>query len=288
MGAAEQGVFRRVFIEQAIKQGQQDGLSYKKRPIQGAYRTLGVDWDKFSAGPNFVVLQKNPQDLTHFQVVYREELPRSQYVLDAGVKKVLTLNEKWKPAAIFVDRGAGELQVEQLQLAGLTNLRGISFKENIEFWDPGKNEDKSVPAKHAMVNIAQWMIEKGLVSLAEEDEILMKQLLLYRIENVTPTGTYVYTSKEDHAIAAFLLALFAMVLTTDNPYTSRRQYADIEFIKDPIVQHFNRLSDPTVKRPNQEPPEIKYEPSGFSYATPGLRTPSRRTMLPPTRRSMIR
>ena len=45
-------------------------------------------------------------------------VPRSEYSYDLAVKTIIELNDIYKPAMIYCDRGAGEYQIEQLCIYG--------------------------------------------------------------------------------------------------------------------------------------------------------------------------
>jgi hypothetical protein len=252
---------------------------------------MGVDWDKYGASPNICVLEINPVDNLHYQVIYREETEKSQYTLDFAVKRVLELNKVFHPAYIYVDRGYGELQYEQLRMAGLNHVKGIVYNGNTEFYDARTQSMGKVPTKHAMVNIMQWMFEKGLVKLPTNDPILIKQLQLYRVEKITPTGIPVYSTKDDHAVCAFMMALFALVENFNNPYVTRREYGDPKLFKVNYYKNFPPIGEGrTTEKPVDFDEQFRVVRragllSGFLYGTfsTQIEPRSKISSSPPTR-----
>jgi hypothetical protein len=63
-----------------------------------------------------------------------------------------------------------------------------------------------------MVNALAKAFEDNRMILSPFDDVLHKQLVDYTIERVTPTGTPVFTSKNEHFVDALGLAYLAMVL----------------------------------------------------------------------------
>jgi len=63
-----------------------------------------------------------------------------------------------------------------------------------------------------MVNALSKVFEDGRIMLSPFDDVLHKQLVDYTIERVTPTGTPVFTSKDEHFVDALGLAYLAMVI----------------------------------------------------------------------------
>lgn len=80
---------------------------YKDRAPVNPFRTMGVDWDKYSASSSIVILD---YDLIRqkFKIIKRVEVPRAEYSYDKAVQTVVELNEQYNPSWIYCDRGAGE------------------------------------------------------------------------------------------------------------------------------------------------------------------------------------
>ena len=77
------------------------------RAPQNMWRTVGCDFDKFSAGSSIVVLDYDPK-IQKFWVMNRIEVPRGEYSLDNAVNWIIQINEIYDPRWIFMDRGYGD------------------------------------------------------------------------------------------------------------------------------------------------------------------------------------
>jgi replicative DNA helicase len=188
-------------------------------PAPPALRTMGVDWDKVSSTPQIVIVEYN-ESLRKFQVVLRESIPKSEFTLDNAVNRIIELNEIYNPAFIYCDRGFGEYQVETLHAYGLRHpetglaqkVKGKHFGENLELVDPATKELVKKPLKHFMVNQTAVFFERQKLLLSPFDEELFNQIINYSVVRVTASGQPVYTSKNEHALDAMMLAILAFVL----------------------------------------------------------------------------
>lgn len=81
--------------------------SLNNPPPFNPFRTMGIDWDKFSASSSIVILD---YDVIRkkFKVIKRVEVPRGEYSFDNAVNLVIQLNEIYNPSYIYCDAGAGE------------------------------------------------------------------------------------------------------------------------------------------------------------------------------------
>jgi replicative DNA helicase len=192
--------------------------TYNKAPFN-RFRTVGVDFDKYQASSSIVVLEYNVQ-IGKFMVLKRYELPRAEYSYDAAVNAIIEVNEIYNPAWIYCDRGSGEYCIERLHIygdehpeSGLKNkLKGWSFANKVEVYDPITGEKEAKPMKPFMVNQLQIVFERNNMVLSPWDDIIYKQLIDYEVEKTTASGVPVFTSKDEHYIDALGLAYLAMVL----------------------------------------------------------------------------
>lgn len=195
----------------------------KRRPPS---RTLGVDWDKFNKdgrGPNLIVLEAT--EAGKQRVIYREEIPQSDFSLSNGVLRIIELNELFQPEWIFVDRGYGDHQIEELQLYGrkfpgsglAEKVVGIQFGQNVEQPLPGGGIEKK-RFKQVMVQLLRGWFERGRVETALADDVLYKELIEYHVVGQTDANLK-FSDENDHAIAALGLAAMAMHTKVKNPYT---------------------------------------------------------------------
>lgn len=187
---------------------------------------IGVDWDKYGAGTNICVIERCAKD--HYdqrlagklRLVYREETPRDEFTYTKAVRRVIELNEKFNPKYIYVDRGAGETQVELLHEEGIRNpfsglgkkVKGISFKEIIVARDPFTKREEKKETKPFMVDNLYQMLENELLAIPASDTDLYHQLLSYIRVRQTQTGQPVFgtiNDGPDHAHDALILACLA-------------------------------------------------------------------------------
>ncbi len=184
-----------------------------------AIRTMGVDWDKAQATPQIVVTEYN-QEFNKLQVVYHEDIPKTDLTLDFAVQRIIALNEIYDPAFIYVDRGFGEYQVETLHAYGLkhpesglrTKVKGWHFGQHIDVLDPVTKQVEAKPLKHFMVNQAALFFERQKILISLFDEVLYRQIINYSVVRVSQSGQPVYTSKDEHALDALMLSTLAFVL----------------------------------------------------------------------------
>jgi hypothetical protein len=67
-------------------------------PDEDSFTLMGVDWDKYGAGVNIVVLEvcgkrhTNPELRGRLRLLYREEVSKAEYTLTNGVQRIQQLN----------------------------------------------------------------------------------------------------------------------------------------------------------------------------------------------------
>ena len=181
--------------------------------------TVGVDFDKYQASSSIVVLSYNMK-FRQFMVLKRYELPRAEYSYDTAVNAIIEVNKVYNPAWIYCDRGSGEYAIERLHIygdehpeTGLKNkVRGWSFSNKIDIYDPITGEKEAKPMKPFMVNQLQIAFERNNMILSPWDDIIYKQLIDYEVEKITASGIPTFSSINEHYIDALGLAYLAMVL----------------------------------------------------------------------------
>lgn len=222
-GEDAEGVYPRRFVDQATRHDWEYGLS---RHTQDSFYLMGVDWDKYGAGPNIVVLEAcgptYPDTLfrNRLRVAFREEIPRSEFVLTKAVQRIIQINNEYHPKHIYIDRGYGEAQVEMLHQYALTNpasglkrkITPVSFSETIDVRDPATKQLTKQHIKPFMVENLRHMLEEGQILIPSSDEELYLQLISYIIVRTTQSGRPVFEasgSQQDHAHDALILACLA-------------------------------------------------------------------------------
>jgi hypothetical protein len=224
-GEDSEGVYPRKFVDFSFV-----SPPWKYEPSVNSARsfyTIGVDWDKYGAGTNIVVLEVCGNDYEEerfknkIKLCYREEIQKSEYTLTKAVDRIVELNRIFNPKHIYVDRGFGEVQVELLhkkgiedERSGLKNkVKGVSFAETIEVRDPYTQLPIKKEMKPFMVDNLRQYLEKEKLVFPETDEELYLQLISYIVVRTTQTGRPVFEaggSTMDHAHDALMLALLAV------------------------------------------------------------------------------
>lgn len=209
------GVFRKSDIADALTKYKY--LRPDERPNYKAPRTIGVDWDKYNdVGTNIVVTEYSLKD-RKFKIIYREEIPRSEWTFDNAVNRIIQLNEVYEPEWIYIDRGAGDYQYEALRKHGKENpetglmdkVVAIHFSEKREIRDPVSKTVDRKSVKPFMVNQTSILLERGRIILNENDRDLIRQMNNYSVVKITASGEPKYTSVDEHILDAFMLSILA-------------------------------------------------------------------------------
>lgn len=237
-GEDSEGVYPRRYVDLAFVEP-----SWNYVPIVTSARSfhvIGVDWDKYGAGTNIVVLEvcssnyEEEQFRNKIKLCYREEIEKSEYTLTKAVARIIELNEILQPKHIYVDRGFGEVQVELLKKHGVENpktglkekVKGISFAETLDIRDPYTKLMIKKDIKPYMVDNLRQALEKERLMIPSSDDELYMQLISYVVIRTTQSGRPVFEasgSAADHAHDALILGLLAI----DQNYGefSKTQYA---------------------------------------------------------------
>ena len=224
-GEDSEGVYPRKFVDRAFIAPPWDYIP--EITSARSFHTIGVDWDKYGAGTNIVVVETCAENYEDHRfrgksrICYREEIPRSEYTLTKAVDRIIELNRAFNPKHIYVDRGYGEVQVELLKKHGVENphsglrdkVKGIGFGESIDVRDPYTKLMIKKEMKPFMVDNLRQFLEKERILIPESDEELYMQLISYVVIRTTQTGRPVFEaagSAMDHAHDALMLALLAI------------------------------------------------------------------------------
>ena len=231
-GDEEMGVYQKRFIKAAIEEGRRTQyryLDYNDRAEVNHFLrnrrgpvVLGVDWDKVQAGTTMVAMYLDKDHVNingdvepKFKVLFRLEIPRTEFTYVNAVNKIVELNDIIDFDWIAVDRGYGEVQIELLHQYGIANPQsglaekviGYQFGEKIEVRDPHTHKKDKKPLKPFMVNNSVITFEKEKIVLDPTDKLLIEQLESYRIETISKTGLPTYSSENEHAVDGVNLCL---------------------------------------------------------------------------------
>jgi len=149
-----------------------------------------------------------------------------EFTQTRGVQKIISLNRKWNPRFIYVDKGHGTTQIEQLHLFGIQTptsglhkkVKGIDMASKTEIKDPttkrfGMMVDKE--NKHLMVELSARQLEEGRCLFPRSEDVksgLVTQLRNYEIIRWSSAGKPVYTKDDEHTAVAWMLSIYAFVL----------------------------------------------------------------------------
>ena len=213
------------YQEAAIKRGDiepPEMLLYDRRhpAPYSRFRTIGVDWDKYEDTSSIIVLEFNER-LKRFMILKAYSVPRSEYSYDMAVKTIIELNEIYKPAMIYCDRGAGEYQIEALCIHGKNHpetrlhekVKGFQFSQKLDIQNPVTGEITKEPLKPFMITQLQIAFERNQLIISKYDEKLYKQLIDYEVVKRAQNGNPIFTDVNEHFIDALGLAYLAMTLT---------------------------------------------------------------------------
>lgn len=195
-------------------------------------RTMGVDWDKYNtAGPSIVIIEL---DRAHqkMKVVHSELLSRAggaammqEYTLGNAVQRVIDLNKQYNPHYIYVDRGFGERQAEELWEHGENHpetgldikVHGIHFGSKVKTIDLVTGEEIKKNVKQVMAAEMRIWFEERRIIVSQYDTMLRKQLENYRIVGVTQAG-YKFNDDEEHLVDALMLAIYSVTVHFDEVF----------------------------------------------------------------------
>lgn len=238
-GNQELGVYKHEYIDEAIALGLKRNHKYweeytsteKANFFTTRFSKIliaAVDWDISQATPNILCLcyDKLDKDVNGdinpiFKVLFRVDIPRTEFTLDDAVKKIIELNKEFNFDHIIMDRGMGDMQLEVVKRYGLEHpdtglhlkTEGIYFGSKVDVRDPYTNEIINVDFKPFMVNNSVRVFERGFIMLNERDKVLTRQLNAYKIENISTTGRPVYSSEDEHSVDTLNLALYKFFST---------------------------------------------------------------------------
>jgi hypothetical protein len=242
-GEDVEGVYPHKYVQLAF---QDPGWSYKVDITSAnSFYIFGVDWDKYGAGVNIVILEvcnahyEEAKYANKVRLIYREEIDKGEFTYTGAVDRLIELNDYYNPRHIYVDRGAGEVQVELLHKYGLDHknsglhkkVKGIQFSQSIEVRDPHTKEFVKKDIKPFMVDNLYQMLEREQIVFSGEDSELFVALLSYIVLRMSANNKPVFApggQTKDHAHDALILACFALAENYDellNPIFASKSFA---------------------------------------------------------------
>jgi len=235
-GEDVEGVYPHKFVKIAFQsEPYSGGWDYKPEILSNrSFFVFGVDWDKYGAGVNIVVLEVCQEDYEieefagKIRLAYREEYSKGDFTYTGAVERIQQLSAIFRPRHIYADRGAGDTQIELLHQHGIANpqshlhkiVEGYQFAETLEVRDPWTKEFVKKRLKIFMVDNLYRMLEQEKIIFPAQDEELFVQLLSYIVLRTSQTtGDPVFApggNTTDHAHDALILACFAIAKNYDD------------------------------------------------------------------------
>lgn len=194
-----------------------------------------------------------------FKVLFRVEIPRSEFTYVNAINKIIALNEIYDFDHIAVDRGYGETQIELLRKYGMDNpetgladkVVGYQFSQKLEVRDPHTGKKDKKPLKPFMVNNSVILYEKGKIILNPNDNVVVEQLGNYRVKSISANGIPTFNDDDEHIVDAINLALLAF----------EQYYGDLMkrviATKSYFIQGFKGREEKLVEERNIKEPEKK-------------------------------
>ena len=252
-GEISQGVFQNEHIDIALEDGRYEYEDIGRE--SNVVYSIGVDWNPVHGTEAVVIGAKETDRGLKFMVVDVGLVFREGNTQVQAMEEIARLNRKWRPDYIYVDRGAGSVQIEMLEEmghlaeAGSTDARlaeiitAVDFGSKIEMRHPVEGTIIREYAKPAIVENAVRRLESGEVTLSLYDQKLIRQIRGYIVKKIGHNGRPIYgrirDDVEDHRLDAWMLALFAFTM-------ERTRFGNPEIV--PAVEF-----SPTSKEESSDP-----------------------------------
>lgn len=225
-GEIADGVFQHNHIDRALAYG--DYMYSDSEPREGCVYCIGIDWNPVH-GTEIVVIETDPkQKKPQYKVVDCGQVFREGSTQIQAINEIIRLNRKWHPEFIYVDRGAGSVQIELLQELGSqaepntpdkrleSIVKAIDFGSKIEMRHPVDGTIYKEYAKPAVVENAIRYLEADHIVISKYDLNLIRALRGYIVDKISANGRPIYRMVnddiEDHRLDAWMLAMFAFTM----------------------------------------------------------------------------
>lgn len=220
-GEEQAGVIGKRFIDAARVRGEEMGLRYQT--IDNTFeprgpRILGVDWDKIGAATHMVGLEFDRQSNLYYPIFYHE-VPKHEYTLSSAVRQIVQIDQAFEWDYVIVDRGYGEMQVEELHRYGILHpesefgekVIGVSYQEHVDIRDPFTQKKIRQPLKPFMVNMLASAFEQNRFAVVPDDYKVVKALEDFRVHSVSHLRQVTYEDKDDHIFLSVAMAYYGFV-----------------------------------------------------------------------------
>jgi len=116
-GEQAEGVFQNQFVQLAKAEYDYGDLKHNAEWVY----TIGVDWNDVKNGTTIAVAGYSPST-NHFYLVDKDKVSKEGWNQLAACEKIAEMNRKWKPAAIYLDKGYGGAQYEIIRKFGYCRI----------------------------------------------------------------------------------------------------------------------------------------------------------------------
>jgi replicative DNA helicase len=294
-GENAEGVYPRRFLERAFINPPWDYEDAKKSGT--SFFVMGVDWNKYQAGTNIVVLEvcdmqyREERFRNKVKLAYREEVPQEEFTYTRAMERIKELNKRFNPEWIYVDRGYGEVQIEELHKYGIAHpntrlrekVKGIGFKTTIEVPDPMTGHKEKKEMKPFMVENLRRFLEREQLLIPFNDVNLFAELIGYIVIRTSAAGVPVFGasgSAGDNVHDALVLALLAITQNYDDIMT-------MQFATGPVVVSNSNFMQLSQAMPNDDKLESRYGSDSPVLVQRAMASAKTRTGPRPYRRKMF-
>lgn len=222
-GESLEGVFRHADMLQIIASYKYEDLVYNPKNMY----IMGVDWnEKFGVSIVIVERSKNTGKYRIFRHIIIDKQELTQTV---AVNKIIDIHtrEFWCHA-IYADLGYGVAQVQLLRQYGYEHpetklheiVKPIDYASKVEMLDPVSQKKVERPAKPAMVENAQLVVEAHDIQIPDCEDAdygIFGQMRCFKVNRMGMNGHPIYEGTfrgedNDHSLNAMFLALLGFTL----------------------------------------------------------------------------
>lgn len=175
-GEQEEGVFQAGYVDAAM----QDYTYVSRIPSTGWLYSIGVDWNSPKIGTTIYVTGFNPAT-NKFMIVEQAIIQRAGWTQTAACERLIELNRKWRPFAIYVDQGYGSCLGPQTLVS---TIGGAKYLQDIV---PGDKVLSTNGKYHVVNDIISVMKDRyAKIKIAKHPEIISSEehkFFIYRSKN---------------------------------------------------------------------------------------------------------
>ena len=201
---------------------------------------LGADWNGRAIGVHIVVTEYN-LNTQKYKIVDVVRVRNQMYTQDKACTTIIELFKYWKASWIYVDAGAGDAQIEQIQKHARESGDEKLAQALVPVWmqsptlirNPLSGEEEKRQTKHYAVTLLANRLEKGLLTFPYEEDYkadgdnsndadwgLVCQMRNFFIEKISVSGVPKYGDTPDHTLVGLYLSILGFQLKMSDLGTS--------------------------------------------------------------------